>query len=380
MGTKKAKARHRSARGRGTVFFHQGKKKWVGRKIVGKTATGKVRYVERWGDTQAEVLQKLDLAGPAGPDTTVAAWAERWLSTLTVRESTKARYRVSLAHILPVLGSARVTAVTRSDAAVLIADLTRAGDLAAGSIINVHAHARAMFEAARGDGLIPTNPFATVPRPRGEQKAIDPFTPAELLDVIAAAAELTTGGVIALLATTGCRVGEAIALDVTDWDPKTGKVTITKSYSKKFGMGPPKSKHSRRTITVPAAARPALEAAAAGRTTGPLFLTGGKKRFIKSMVQRGFDIALARLGLRRRNPHQLRHSVASALIADGAKHLASVAKYLGDSVATVVRTYLHADDTDPADTLDRLLAAPKGKTAPEGGRKVGGGSGRRAAA
>jgi integrase len=91
------------------------------------------------------------------------------------------------------------------------------------------------------------------------------------------------------------------------------------------------------------------------------------------MVQRAFDIALARLELPRRIPHQLRHSVASPLVADGAKPIASVAKYLGDSVDTVVRTYLQADDTDPADTLDRLFSAP------EGGRKVGKSSGRRAA-
>jgi integrase len=356
------------------VFFHEGRQKWVGGKVVGKTATGKVRYAERWGDTQAEVIKKLDLAGPAGPDTMGAAGPSGGSRPMTIRDSTKASYRCSLAHILPALGPARVAAVTRSDAAVLIADLARKGDLAAGTIRNVHAHGKAMFEAARGDGLILTNPFATVPHPRGKQKPIDPFTPAELLKIIATAPDLTAGGVIALLAATGCRVGEAIALDVTDWNPKTGKVTITKSYSKKFGMGPPKSKHSRRTITVPAVVRHALNAAAAGRTSEALFLTGGKRRFIKSMVQRAFDIVFARFGVRPRNPHQLRHSVASALVADGAKHRASAAKYLGDSVATVVRTYLHADDTDPADTLNRLLAASKG------GRKVGNGSGRRSAA
>jgi integrase len=57
------------------------------------------------------------------------------------------------------------------------------------------------------------------------------------------------------------------------------------------------------------------------------------------MVQRASDVTLARPNLRRRNPHQLRHSVASALIGDGAKHLASVAEYLGDGVVAVVRTY-----------------------------------------
>jgi hypothetical protein len=34
---------------------------------------------------------------------------------------------------------------------------------------------------------------------------------------------------------------QAAALDVTDWNPSTGQVSITKTYSKRFGMAPPKS-------------------------------------------------------------------------------------------------------------------------------------------
>jgi len=118
-----------------------------------------------------------------------------------------------------------------------------------------------------------------------------------------------------------------------------------------------------RTIRVPAVLLPVLVAAAGGRTAGPLFVTGAGRRYVHQMVSRGLTQTLAALGLPRRNGHVLRHSVATHLIAAGVP-IADAAVYLGDSVATIVKTYLHPAGTDPADTLDRLY----------GGRKVGRGT------
>ena len=128
-------------------------------------------------------------------------------------------------------------------------------------------------------------------------------------------------------------------------------------------LGPPKSADGVRTIRVPAVLLPVLVAAAGGRTAGPLFVTGAGRRYLHQMVSRGLTQTLAALGLPRRNGHVLRHSVATHLIAAGVP-IADAAVYLGDSVATIVKTYLHPAGTDPADTLDRLY----------GGRKVGRGT------
>lgn len=79
------------------------------------------------------------------------------------------------------------------------------------------------------------------------------------------------------------------------------------------------------------------------------------------MVSRGLAATLDALELPRRRGHVLRHSVATHLVAAGVP-VADVARYLGDSVVTIVRTYLHPTAADPADALDRMY----------GGRKVGG--------
>jgi hypothetical protein len=139
-------------------------------------------------------------------------------------------------------------------------------------------------------------------------------------------------------------------------DPEAGTISISRTYSRRFGAGPPKSKHSKRTIRVPVVVGPILTAAAGSRDSGPLFLTGNGRPFAKSLVQRAFKRLLNNLGLTYRNVHQLRHSVATALISNGTP-LGDVAKYLGDSVATVVKTYLHPSGANPAADLDRLFSS-----------------------
>jgi integrase len=345
----------RRARGTGSIFFHHARNCWVGRGPGGKPEVS--------GKTQAEVVRKLEHAQPAGPGITVSAWADHWLEGLSVRPATRAGYEESLRlHLLPAFGTLPVGEVKPSHIERLAVALkTRGmngddGGLHVNTILKVLDHARALFAAAEREGLIDRNPVTLARRPKAERTEVEPFSPDELRRLVVEAATFSAGPTIALLATSGCRLGEASALDVTDWDPKTGNLSISKTYSKRFGLGPPKSKYSRRTITVPSAARPHLAAAVGERTTGPLFVTGNDNRFIKSLVQRAFTRLQQRLGLPVRNVHQLRHSVATALISAG-EPIGDVAKYLGDSVTTVVKTYLHPTGADPAAAIDRIIGA-----------------------
>jgi integrase len=182
-----------------------------------------------------------------------------------------------------------------------------------------------------------------------------------------------SGGVVAVLAGTGMRVGEVLALDVGDYDAHAGTLAIDKTYSLRFGVGPTKSRHSRRTITVPDVLRPVLAAAKGGRTAGPLFRTGRGNRRPAQTILRGWAATLKTAKLPRRKPHALRHSVASAMIGAGVP-LADVARYIGDHVATVARFYLHATKVDPVHQLNGILGTVKPApaiAAPLGGRLRG---------
>src|SRR5262245_10419870 len=116
MDSKESRLRRRKgrrARGTGSIFFNDAKQRWVGRAVVGRSPTGKTLYVERWGKTQAEVVAKLAAAKAPGPDTTVSAWAARWLAGISVRPSTRDNYEHTVtAYINPALGHLRVADVT----------------------------------------------------------------------------------------------------------------------------------------------------------------------------------------------------------------------------------------------------------------------------
>jgi integrase len=348
-----ARKKTRRARGTGSIFFHKGRQKWVGRVRVGTKPNGKPLSRECWAKTQAEVVRKMATAAPPGPDTTVHEWAERWLLTLTNREQTAISYRDRLLHVLPVLGGLRVAAVTSADVEQLAARLlkTHAKSTTAG-VLNV---CNTMFRAAVRARLIPTNPVADARRPRVPRVRRDVYTPADLARVVAAWEWYAGAGPAALMAATGCRQGEVIGLDVGDFDPAAGTLSISRTYISSLGtVGPPKSENGVRVIRVPALALPVLVAAVGRRKAGVLFPTSSGRRMRPTTVDRGVRCVLRDLGLEVRGSHSLRHSVASALIA-AAVPIADVARFLGDSPMTIIRTYVHATNVDVAAAMERLL-------------------------
>lgn len=344
MGRPK-KRRGRRARGTGGIFFHAKRGVWVARLRTG----GHSREVS--APTQAEVVAKLATLRPPGPATTLSEWSARWLDGLGVRRSTHGDYRASFrVHVNPLLGGVRVTDLTPHQIERSVVAWGKAN-----TARKVLSHLRICLGAAVRAGLRADNPAALARKPRGERKKITPFTPAELKAIVRAATG--RGGVarlIALLAATGCRLGEAIALDVSDWNPATAEVSITRTYSRRYGVRPPKSPHSVRTVRVPHHAHRAVRDAVGKRKTGPLVKGEESTRVAESGLQRAWAKVLTELGLPYRKLHTLRHSYASALIAAG-DGPADVAKYLGDTVMTIVQTYLHPTSKDPSRTMERLF-------------------------
>lgn len=344
----------RGPRGGGTCFFHEGRGLWVGRRIIGRKANKEPLYAERSGRTQSEVLAKLAAAGPPGPSVTVGEWAARWLAEQKVRPNTLDSRRETVTyHVTPALGGVPVAALTPYQ--VEGACRTWGQRLAPGTVRRVLSILRTCLAAACRAGIRPDNPAALARAPRGGAKKIDPFTPAELSRIVAASCPDPHARWVALLASTGMRAGEAFGLDVGDFDPGAGTVAITRTYSNRR-VGPPKSANGVRTIRVPAAALPALVAARGGREAGILFPAPfSRKRVLSSAGAKVWGRVLRKLGIRYRSVHSLRHSVATLLIAAGVG-LADVAHFLGDSVQTIVKTYVHPSGTDPADAIERLLA------------------------
>jgi integrase len=329
---------------------------WIARGPGGKP--------ERWGRTQAEAIRRLAEAGPPGPDVTVGQWADRWLAGLSVKPATRKGYNWSLSHIRPHLGSVRLRDLTPTRVERFAADLAREG-LSPNSIKKAVNELQVMLGGAVRDGVIDRNPAQLARKPRGERKKIHPFTPAELADIISLSCQSVAWAPLALLAATGCRQGEALALDVSDVDFAAGTVSITKTFDRRCGIGTPKSANGVRTIRVPAPALPALELAAGGRKAGPLFESGHGNRRSRDILQKAWLRVLKRLKLKRRNLHQLRHTFATLSIANG-YGVGDVAKYIGDAPATVYLTYCHPSGQDPSLGMERLLSPGQPRRADRG--------------
>jgi integrase len=351
--TKSRKGRGRRVRGTGTIFWSESRQCYIGRKTVNG------RRVEVSAEKQEDVVKKLEAAGPPGPDITLAAWLARWLPGHSGRPGTIDAYSVSFARLVPHVGSVRLQDITPGHVERLAKKLADAG-FDPNTVRHTVGRLCMALGAAVRDGVLDRNPVSVVRKPKGAKPDIDPFTPEELAAIIETSAARPGTRVFVLLASTGCRIGEGAGLDVHNWDPETGTVAITRTHRRRKGvdqLGPPKSAGGVRTITVPEPARLALIDAAAGRTAGPLFPSGRGRRPAHQCLLVNWRL-LGRMGLRSRNPHQLRHSVATAPISAG-DPLGDVAKYLGDTVEVVVSTYLHPTGKDPGLTMNWLLCGTK---------------------
>ena len=357
------KARKRRQRGTGTIFFNQRRDCYVGRVPVGRKPDGSTLYVEVSDPREGGCIEKMKAAKPVrSGSVTVAEWSGRWLASIRgkaplyqeiCRRSVEQR-------INPVLGAFPLSEVTAYHVELAIQQW--AGQLAPNTVLMTTRHLGSLMASAVRAEIISRNPVSAARRPRAVRKRIDPFTPAELGKIIRAASQNPRWRCAALLAATGLRVGELVALDATDYDPATGLLSISKGERLHHGIGPPKTYNSIRTIRVPDAAQPVLAAARGGRGRGPLFIRDGKRQSRFSAVK-AWRRVLEACGLAYRTPHVARHSVASQMLAAGASP-ADVAAYLGDMVETIFKTYIHPTRTDASRVMDGLLM-------PERARKRG---------
>lgn len=356
----------RAPRGTGSVFESASRGCWIARKPIGtRTVKGKKHtvYVTRTGRTAAEAIRRRDAALPPEPTILLGEWCDRWLEGLAHKPLTMDGYRHSVKKwIKPVLGSVPVTHITAHTVELAV---KRWGDsIASNTILLVLAHLGACLGAAVRARLIPVNPVQHARKPKATKQKLEVYTPDELRSIIAACGR--GEGIIACLAATGLRRGEAIALLVSDFNPQTGTIHIDKTDVGKHGIGPPKSPHSFRTIRVPTVALPAVRAAVGGRKSGPLFPADSGRRMGATTVAARLTAVLRRCNLPAKSPHALRHSVATAFDTGGEgsarEKIARAAAYIGDSIPTYVRTYLHLAEAegDAADTLDALFGAVKG--------------------
>jgi integrase len=285
-------------------------------------------------------------------DSTLEAFLENWLTGFMVRQvapTTYERYCDLLRlHVIPHIGHLRLQDVTATAIDTLYTKLLiegrhqkKAGGLAPRTVHHVHRVVKMALKKAAKNNLTKGNPADDATPPKVEEAEIECL---EWADVKRLLAFLETGpdgkprpmylpSLIA--ATTGMRRGEVLALRWGDIDfgrNDFGQLTVAQSLEQtKAGLRfkSPKSKGSRRTITLPdltvaALRRHKAEQAALrlqlglGKDERDLVITTpeGEPRSPRSLTQE-FDRVLKVAKVGRTTFHGLRHAHATDLLRRG---------------------------------------------------------------
>jgi integrase len=307
-----------------------------------------------------------------------AAAAPHWAAS-TVRQTCS----VINCHLIPHLGHLAVAKLTTADIDDLYAHLLRAGrfngrPLSAGTVHRVHVvlH-RALAQAVRWEWIW-INPASTATPPRLEPSEIRPPS----ADSVAALLESVRGAdpalftYLRLAVCTGARRSQLLALRWGDIDLARGAIAFTRALVEGPDgpqLRPTKNRRSYRvaldahSLAVLAVHRDhvmQLPKAADLEAMGEWFVfsqdPGGTRPWRPNLITKRFIRARRAAGLPHFRLHDLRHFMATQMLAAGVP-IAIVSQRLSHArTSTTLNVYAHAvpgGDEEAAETLAQILAS-----------------------
>lgn len=373
----------RRANGEGSVY-RRADGRWAGAYYVLRPDGGRERLTV-YGRTRADASAKLaELVSKTAAGIplavkkwTVEAYAQHWLEDVVagrLRPSTLSSYRGTLRlHIVPTLGRLPLRRVTPAHVRKLLSEKL-AGGMSVRSVQIVHAILRAMLAEAMRDELVERNVAAIVKGPSREQAEVKPWTVEEVSTFLRAAGDDRLYALFALGVAVGMRRGELLGLRWIDVDFDRSIVHVRQAIQRVCGegliVGPPKSPRSRRDVPVPAYAMRALkehrsrqaeEKLALGEywvDSGLVFTSTVGTAIEPRNLTRVLDELVRAAGVRRVRFHDLRHTCASMLLAQGVPARV-VMDVLGHSQFSITMDlYSHVMPSalrEAADAIDRAL-------------------------
>lgn len=325
-----------------------------------------------WRADAVAALSRGTLRAPT--PTTLREAAEAWLAGAEAGEirnrsghrfkpSTLRGYRQALDdRILPLIGHAKLSAVTTSDLQALV-DRWQAEGARASTIRNTIKPLQAIYRRARAREGLPVNPTRDLelpaPRPR-EVEIVAPEVAARLLAALPATDQPTWATALY----GGLRYGELRALRWGAVDLAGGTIAVRESWDPREGSIDPKTRTSTRTVPVPGIlreilldhrmrAQPAADVLVFGREDGTPFHA--------ATLYRRADASWKAAGIAERlRLHQARHTFASFMIAAGVNPKA-LATFMGhSSIKVTFDLYGHlipGSEAEAAALLDTYLGA-----------------------
>jgi integrase len=301
------------------------------------------------GDTQANSREPFN------------RYAMQWLDTYNGRTarglsaSTRESYRDALTRFaIPFFGTVPLDRIDPPLLREFIEHLSKKG-LAPASVRRMYAPLRALLATAFEDGSLRVNPAQGVRVIVRDERRTKPrrLTTVQT-QALLAAMPAEHADLAYFLASTGCRIGEALAARWEDlgFNAAGGPcLTIPRAKTPSGERTIPLSPLTTRRLT----RRRAI--AAYGDDADPIFPSvRGTPLDARNYRRAVFRPAAKRAGVEWATPHTLRHGLAS-LLAEQGFSAAQVAAHLGhaDGGVLALRTYIHADQLESVGFVDNAL-------------------------
>ena len=372
----------KNGNGEGSIY----KRSSDGKYVASITLPGGKRKVF-YGKTRVEANSKLQAAQrnvqdgfPLPPQRLVIGkYMERWLEESakpTLRPETYRSYTSMVRlHITPELGRRPLARLTAQDIQVLLNQKLDSG-LSPRTVQYIHAILRRALGQAERWGMIPRNTARLVSPPRVPKANIQPLSPVEAKKLLAAVRGHRLEALYTVALAVGLRQGEALGLRWTDLNLEAGTLTVKVSlqkYEGEFVLAEVKTEKSRRTMRLPEICATALRThqvrqrtererigAAWGNSWDLVFTEEDGSPLSRFAVSMRFKRLLKREGISKHRFHDLRHTAATLLLAQGVP-LRVLQELLGHSqLATTADIYTHVLPVlmaDAAAKMDKALTS-----------------------
>ena len=336
-------------------------------------------------------LQKAHGSIESGDDIVLIEWLRIWLERYTpnIRVSTRTNYQGYIENYIgpDKIATLKLVKVSTDMLQMFAASLEKAGQpdskgLSAKTIRNLFSMLHAAMKQAVGNGLLLRNPCDYVQLPQVKQTEIQPLNDVEIANLLATIKGERYGIAILLMLFGGFRIGELLALRLSNLRQKDGvwylrvdkSLNRVSNFDAKPGekktvlrLGEPKSATSRRDVPLLPKVFTALRehmqhqheesSAAWGLYDGDPFLIANELgSFIDPTTFRTwFNKMVEKAGITRHvRVHDCRHTAATLMLRGGATPH-EVSLILGHSSSQITeRIYLHPDLSDRAKAVHKL--------------------------
>ncbi|MFR8858650.1 MAG: tyrosine-type recombinase/integrase [Enterococcus faecium] len=365
-----------------------GEKAWYFKTYLGiDPLTGKKKYTTKRGfRTQKEAktaLSRLELelqttGIPTSTNTTFKEAAELWLESYkkTVKESSYSRTKIIFnKHIYPKFGNIKLSKINTAYCQKVVNDWSEKGTSKQYPLfIN---YMNKVFKYAINIGLTSDNPTLNllIPKPQIKtEKKLKLYTKEQLELFLNEVSQEQNPyfknrdyTLFRLLAFSGCRIGEILALTCDNINFKTNEMSIKKTVArsdKYYISETPKTKKSNRIIYLDEKTIKQLKfwkleqrkyLFQLGFTKANYLFTNDENNFtINQSVAERYNIYRERAGLPYIGLHGFRHTHASMLYEAGADHKEVQERMGHANIKTTMDTYTHITNSKKEETTQKL--------------------------